>query len=308
MPSLRIIQTTCLTALLAGLFTLKASAAELVFPIAADAFMDSRPANAAFNYGAATTLKTLVNSSDGTVCRGLFQLPPELALFDPADIVSANVQLYVWQDNTGERNITLYPLTRPFSEGSKNGSGIADGATWNTFDGTNAWNTAGGDVDTNFPVVGVKEEILNPDMHDRFFSWNLAPLLADPAARSNLLAHGALIQIDELPVPSSGTPRAPFTSSDDLNYTAAYRPHLDLDVVLRTPELPQISIADGTLNLDLANLTPFVTHRIEYTQNLHPTNGWTTLTNVVSTGSATNWTGTLPADWPQAFYRIVAVP
>ena len=308
MPTSLLFPAACRAALLAGLFTFTASAAELVFPITADAFMDSRPANAAFNYGAATTLKTLVNSSDGTVCRGLFQLPPELALFDPADIVSANVQLYVWQDNTGERNITLYPLTRPFTEGSKNGSGIADGATWNTFDGTNAWNAPGGDFDTNFPVVGVKGPILDEASHDRFFSWNLAPLLADPAARSNLLAHGALIRIDELPVPSSGTPRAPFTSSDDLNYAAAYRPHLDLDVVLHTPELPQMSIADGTLNLDLANLTPFVTHRIEYTQNLHPTNGWTTLTNVISTGSATNWTGTLPADWPQAFYRIVAVP
>ena len=286
-------------------------AAPLSLPIATDTFLDSRSPNVDLNFGSATTVKVIINNNvtgDGSASRGLFQLPPELGLYAPTDIASAKVFFYVWQDNTADLNITLYPLTRSFVEGSGNGTSPANGATWNTFDGTQAWTTPGGDFDTNFPVVGVKEPILDEASHDRFFSWDITPLLADATARSNLLAHGALLQIDEIPPPSAGTPRAPFTSSDDLAYTAAYRPHLDLKLILRTPEMPRLSTTDGVLTMDIANLTPLVTHRIERTDNLQQTNGWTFVTNVVSTGLATNWSGNLPPDWPLAFYRIVAVP
>ena len=301
----------CLIVSLAGFFTPTASAVDRVFPITTDTFLDGRASNVDRNFGVATAVKVIINNNvtgDGSASRGLFQLPPELGLYDPADITSAKVFFYVWQDNTTNRNITLYPLTRSFAEGSGNGSSPADGATWNSFDGTQTWTTPGGDFDTNFPVVGVKEPILDEASHDRFFSWDITPLLADATARSNLLAHGALLQIDEIPPPSTDMPRAPFTSSDDLSYAAAYRPRLDLKFILRTPEMPQLSITDGVLTVDIANLTPLVTHRIERTQDLQQTNGWTFVTNVVSTGSTTNWSGNLPPDWPQAFYRIVAIP
>ena len=283
-------------------------AAPLSFAIADDAYLDSRSSNAGKNYGAATTVKALINSTDASVCRGLFRLPPELDLYGSGDVVSAKVFFYLWQDNTEDRNVTLYPLTQSFAEGTGNGATNADGATWATYDGTHAWSAAGGDFDTNFPVVGVKEDILDPDAHDRFFSWDVTALLTNAVARSNLLAHGALLMIDEVPVPATGMPRAPFTSSDDLGYAAAYRPHVDVKVAVRVPEVPQIAVADGGLEIHLANCTPLVACRIERTPDLTQTNGWTFVTNVVSTSAETNWLETLPADWTNAFYRISVVP
>ena len=285
-----------------------AFAAPLSFAIADDAYLDSRTGNTARNYGAATTVKTLVNSSDASVCRGLFRLPPEIGLYDPADLVSAKVFFYVWQDNTADRNVTLYPLTRSFAEGTGDGAAPANGATWTTSDGTNAWTAPGGDFDAAFPVVGVKEDILDESQHDRFFSWELAPLLTNAAARSNLLAHGALLMIDETPVPATGMPRAPFTSSDDLSYAPAYRPRVDVKVAVRAPEVPQIAVAGGTVTVRLANCTPLVACRIERTSDLMQPNGWTFVTNVVPASAETNWMETLAADWTNAFYRVTVVP
>lgn len=289
-------------------YVLATLAAPLSFPIATDTYLDSRSSNVAKNYGAATTVKVLINSSDASVCRGLFRLPPELELYAAGEVAEAKLYFYLWQDNTTNLNVTLYPLTRPFVEGSGNGNGTADGATWNTSDGTNAWSVAGGDFDVNFPVAGVKENVLDPDLHDRFFSWNITALLTNAVARSNLLAHGALLMIDEVPVPVTGMPRAPFTSSDDLSYAAAYRPRLDMKVVLRTPVVPEVSVAGGTVSMSIADCTPLVTNRIERTLDLQQTNGWIFVTNVVSSGSSTHWTEALLPEWTNAFYRIVAVP
>ena len=114
--------------------------------------------------------------------------------------------------------------------------------------------------------------------------------------------------IDEAPVPATGMPRAPFTSSDDLSYAPAYRPHVDVKVVVRTPEVPQIAVADGSVAVSLSNCTPLVACRIERTRDLMQTNGWTFVTNVVATGAETNWMEILPADWTNAFYRISVEP
>ena len=110
--------------------------------------------------------------------------------------------------------------------------------------------------------------------------------------------------IDEVPVPATGMPRAPLTSSDDLTYAAEYRPHMDVKVVLRTPEVPEVAIAGGHVTMRIGNCTPLVTNRIERTQDLAGTNGWTLVTNVVSTTTETNWMESLPADWTNAFYRV----
>ena len=105
-----------------------ARAAVFVLPIDADAYLDSRAANASQNFGSSDSVKVLVNSAvagDGSICRGLLRLPAELAWFDPADVVEARLRMYVWQDNTGDRGISLFPLLRPFLEGSGNGDGAS---------------------------------------------------------------------------------------------------------------------------------------------------------------------------------------
>ena len=166
----------------AGLaFCATVHAADMVLPIETDAYLDSAAANAAVNYGAAGTVKVLISGTDGSACRGLFQLPPEVGRYDSAKLAKVEVGFYVFKDQTSGRNVTLYPLTRPFVEGTGN----ADGATWTTCDGTNAWTAAGGDFDVDFPVIGTRDP-------NGFFRWDVTALLANPAARSNLLAHGAL--------------------------------------------------------------------------------------------------------------------
>ena len=62
------------------------------------------------------------------------------------------------------------------------------------------------------------------------------------------------------------------------------------------------------MTVSLANCTPLVTNRIERTPDLLQTNGWTFVTNLVSTDAETNWMETLSADWTNAFYRVTAVP
>lgn len=215
-------------------------AAPTSLPITVDTHIDSRISNGAenWNFGSEHTDKAVVNSIDNptSLCRALFKLPDDLWLYPPAQIASAKVVFYVWQDNSGSRNVTLFPLSSSFVQGSGSKYGQpspVDGATWWTRDGSNAWVTAegGGDFDTKHPVVGIKEDILDPGQHDRFFTWDLAPLLTNPTARAELQQHGALLRIDELPYPSAGVQYwAAFTSSHDPAYDAAYQPHLDLSI------------------------------------------------------------------------------
>ena len=280
----------------------------LNLPILNDAYLDSRSSNTGRNYGAATTVRALINSSDGSVCRGLFKLPLEVALFDAGQIAEAQVLFYVWQDNTTNRNITLYPLSRAFVEGSGNGTAPADGATWNTYDGTNAWTSAGGDFDAAHPVVGQKGEVLDAGMNDRFFIWDIRTLLTNEATRTALLDFGALLQIDEAPLPSSGSPRAPFTSSDDSSYTSAYQPHLRLRVVSRTAHVARVSIENQALQMILSNCTPLVTNRIERSFDLRQPDGWTLVAEWVAAGSDTNWSEAVQTEWTNVYYRITEGP
>lgn len=285
-----------------------AEAAQVSFAITTDTYVDSRISNTGKNYGSATTVRAVVNSSDASVTRGLFALPPELNLYTPEQVLEAVISFYVWQDNTGSRNVTLYPLTRPFIEGTGNGTAPADGATWYTYDGTHDWTTPGGDYDTNYPVIGVKGPILDTNQNDRFFYWDITSLLTNAVARSNLVNNGAMLQIDELPIPPSGTPRAPFTSSDDAGYAAEYRPRLSLIIAPQTIDVMRVTMEADALVIAVTNCTPFVTNRIEYTLDLAQGESWTALTHVVSTGTTTNWVVPVPTNWPQAYYRIVADP
>lgn len=283
-------------------------ASPLTLPITTDTHIDSRANNATLNYGAAKTVKTVINNNvtgDGSICRGLLQLPPAVGLYPPSQLARAVVRLYVWQDNTSDRQVTLFPLTRAFVEGTGNGGDPADGATWQVFEAGNPWTQAGGDFDTNFPVLGVKEEILDPDNHDRFFQWDITALLTNETSRAELLNFGALLQIDEIPIPTNGMPRAPFTSSDDPAYTTNYRPHVQLAVVSQPPTVAQAAWAGDKVNLGVSQCTPLLTHRVERSLDLTGNAVWTPVTNWVATADATNWVE-LSAEWTSACYRVTS--
>ena len=280
-----------------------AQAQTFVTNITTTTYIDSRVSNQTNNYGRAHTVKALIDNnvtSDGSVCRGLFQLPPQLWTYSPDQIVSAKVIFYVWQDNTGSRNVWLYPLTRSFAQGTSYGSSPADGATWLTYDGANPWTNPGGDFDPGWSVVGVKGPVLDPDENDRFFSWDITALLQRSTSRAELQKYGAMLRIDEIPVPTAGMPRAPFTSAYDPSYPPAYWPSLQLTIA---PTVFNVTVSGGSISLGISSLTVGVTNIIERSFDL-TTNGWTAVTNIVATGSSTNWSEAIQAGWTKAFYRV----
>ena len=285
-------------------------------PITVDTHVDSRSSNGSdhWNFGSDHTDKVVVNSSDSpaSFSRALFRLPEELWLYVPSQLVSAKVVFYVWQDNSGSRGVTLFPLATNFVQGT--GSKYeqpdpVDGATWWTRDGTNAWTTPGGDFDTNFPVVGIKEDILDESAHDRFFHWDITALLTNAAARTNLQAHGALLRIDEDPLPPSGTQYwAAFTSSHDPAYQPPYQPYLQL-VIHPAPAVPfQLTISNETIAFGIRNLTAHTTNYLERSLNLAQTNGWSVVTSFTASASTTNWNVSLLPQDTNAFFRIRTLP
>ena len=293
-----------------------AIAVTINLPIMVDTHVDSRIRNGAenWNFGSDHTDKVVVNSSDSptSLSRALFRLPDALWHYTPTQIVSAKVVFYVWQDNTGSRGVTLFPLTTNFVQGT--GSKYeqptpVDGATWWTRDGTNAWTTPGGDFDTNFPVVGVKDNILDESAHDRFFHWNITALLTNAAARTNLQSHGALLRIDEDPYPPSGTQYwAAFTSSHDPAYQPPYQPYLQV-VIHPAPAVPfNLTISNGTVAFGISNLTAQTTNLLERSLNLTQSNAWSVVTSFTANASTTNWTLPLLPQDTNAFYRIRTLP
>ncbi|MEQ1560990.1 MAG: DNRLRE domain-containing protein [Methyloglobulus sp.] len=74
-----------------------------------------------------------------------FDLPNSIPV--KAHIVSAQLQLYQ-NSGTGTGDVTIHKVTRSWLEGTKSTIfSTADGVTWKTYDGTNAWASPGGDYD-----------------------------------------------------------------------------------------------------------------------------------------------------------------
>ncbi|MBP7830459.1 MAG: DNRLRE domain-containing protein [Kiritimatiellae bacterium] len=211
-----------------ALLTPMAAPATISYDITTDTYLDS--ASPTYNYGARNVDRVVINAS--SAARTVFKLPAEVWSYAPIQIISAVVSFYVWSDNSQTYDVSLYPLLRDFVEGTGMGSATGDGATWNTYDGVNAWTTPGGDFDAAHSVVGVKGTLgVNPaEPNGRFFTWDITSLLNDPTAWSELQAYGAMLRIDET-VPPSGQRFDAFTSSDSTTYTAPYLPTLHLAVV-----------------------------------------------------------------------------
>lgn len=211
--------------------------------ITTDTYLDSSSPTA--NFGLSGNDKVVINST--SMCRTLFDLPTSLWSYAPGDILSASVSFYVWSDSSATYNVSLFPLTTAFVEGTggKNGKIPADGATWLTYDGTHSWTAAGGDFDSAYSVVGTKGPIgVNPsDSNGRFFTFDITSLLSNPTAASELENFGAMLRIDET-VPPSGQRYDSFTSANSTSYSIPYLPSIEVTVV---PE-PSIS-ALGALGL-----------------------------------------------------------
>jgi hypothetical protein len=202
------------------------------YQIGTDTYLDSSVPTE--NFGLSGSDKVVINST--SACRTLFDLPTNLWSYTPSAIESAVVSFYVWSDSTATYNVSLFPLTRAFGEGTWNGKGTpptqANGATWNTYDGTNSWTMAGGDFDSANSVVGIKGTLgVNPnDSNGRFFTWDITSLLTNSTTEAELQDFGAMLRIDET-IPPSGQRFASFTSANSSSYTAPYLPSVELTVV-----------------------------------------------------------------------------
>ncbi|HOW96356.1 MAG TPA: DNRLRE domain-containing protein [Kiritimatiellia bacterium] len=205
-----------------------ASTASMIYEITTDTYLDS--ASPTYNYGARNVDRVVINAS--SAARTLFKLPAEVWSYAPIQIVSAVVSFYVWSDNAQTYDVSLHPMLRDFAEGTGTGSATGDGATWNTYDGVNAWTTAGGDFDSGYSVLGVKGTLgVNPgEPNGRFYTWDITALLNDVTAWSELQSYGAMLRIDET-VPPSGQRFNAYTSSDSTTYTAPYLPSLTITAI-----------------------------------------------------------------------------
>jgi len=238
-----------------------------VLPITVDTYIDSsRPTN---NYGANGSAKVVAST---TPSRTLFMLPEDLWTNDVSQIVSATVSFYVWNDSTGGQEFRLYPLTQTFAEGT--GAAPADGATWNTYDGANAWTAAGGDYDAANSVLATKgvAGVYGNDANGKFFTWDITPLLANPTTRAELQAYGALLDA------GTATPQkfASFNSSDKTGYPQAYLPAVTL---VRANGAP-----DQSANLGVLPEGAFS----NVVENLQPNTSYT-FTFLASNAAGTAW-------------------
>jgi len=199
----------------AGLFMQAApvkAASVKTFVIDVDTYLDSR--DPTYNYGVATTAKVLVNGTDGTLARALFKLPDGVWSISEDQLISVKVWFYVWMDRTAERTVTLHPLIRGFVEGTGDGTPSGDGATWQTYNGSNSWTCTGGDYDSSVFVNAVESA--------NWFSWDITALWDN----TNLRSFGAMLKMNDESNPgSSNIPRAPFTSSDG---PANERPYIEV--------------------------------------------------------------------------------
>ncbi len=103
------------------------------------------------NYGASTSVILTAQPDDSFIVTQF-----DLSGVAPGTpIQSAKLRFYTTsmsQRSGAAMLLSAYRITRTWVEGTKTGSGTADGATWNRYDATNNWTTSGGDYST--PAAG----------------------------------------------------------------------------------------------------------------------------------------------------------
>ncbi|HYU70178.1 MAG TPA: DNRLRE domain-containing protein, partial [Burkholderiales bacterium] len=105
----------------------------------------------------------------------------------PTQIVSATMKLYSFDNNTQTglaKTVTAYRVTQPWDEGTKSGSGPANGATWNYAQFVKAnnyifWTNPGGTYDATSGVTGTDDSgnPLPTNFAIGWVKWDVTPLV-----------------------------------------------------------------------------------------------------------------------------------
>ena len=120
------------------------------------------------NYGGANYLQ--INSA-GWEQRPALEFDVS-AIPQGARIVSALLELKQWSLGTAGY-AAVHNVSRAWVEGTQNGGGTADGATWQTFDGVSAWNLAGGDFDAT-PYASAQ---VTSATNNQWLAWEIRDLV-----------------------------------------------------------------------------------------------------------------------------------
>ena len=102
-----------------------------------------------YNYGITQELM-LRRTSDDYVSLIQFDLS---SIPSGATITNAQLQLYKYGGTTTAATVNVHAMKQAWVEGTKNGTAPADGASWNTYNGTNAWQTAGAGGANDYEVT-----------------------------------------------------------------------------------------------------------------------------------------------------------
>ena len=115
-----------------------------------------------------------------------------------ATVTSAVLSLYCTNDNasTGS-NFTVHRMVRAWLEGTGNYAATGDGATWNTYDGVNNWQTAGagGALDSEAASIGSRAFTAAETLNE-FKNWSLAPAKVQEWISGALANNGMLLKSD----------------------------------------------------------------------------------------------------------------
>jgi RHS repeat-associated protein len=207
------------------------TAAARVFPVTVDPTTEYFPGgdDCVLNQGAPTTTACYTNDlavgySGGKIQRTVLDYANMSNGFMPVDaqIISAQLSLPV-VSRSGSVTVNAYPLSRAYTEGD---------VTWDTYDGTHSWTTAGGDY-TSTPTTSAA--VPSSGTMTLNVSTALAQSWVDGSAANNGLVLKASNE-------SSGTNLAKFNPQDD-----------DDDYLLVTWS-PNVGVAQGD---------PMVTHTLD---------------------------------------------
>jgi len=135
-----------------------------------------------------------------------------------ATVSSAILNLYLENLSSSTMQVSLYRVTRSWVEGTRSGTGTADGTTWKTYNGSSSWGTDGGDHDATATALTTVNGTPG------WYSWDTTALvtgwLTTPASDNGMLLAG----------PSGGGSgiTATFTSSDATGSAAGHKPQLSV--------------------------------------------------------------------------------
>ncbi len=188
------------------------------------------------NYGASTSCDAIMTAT-GSKRRSIVRF--DLSAIPPGSTVTSAVFTLTNRGGLTTDQISLHRLNSFWLEGTKNGSGTADGATWNKRDGGANWASPGGDFDATADATLTPLAVTAGTKHD-FDVTNLVQEWVDGTPN-----YGLLIKLTT----ESGTTKGLQCYSSG-NATADNRPKLVVEYTAASVPAGSLLQPDGSSGID----------------------------------------------------------